>query len=72
MKPSSTHVVDVIEAIYREEKSERAWLDGILVAAGPALDRGLGVVGYPFQVVGVELCAPWARVQGAPRDIGRS
>jgi DNA-binding CsgD family transcriptional regulator len=64
------HIVDVIEAIYREEKSERAWLDGILVAAGPALDWGLGVVGYPFDVVGLEIRAPWVRVLGAPRDIG--
>jgi DNA-binding CsgD family transcriptional regulator len=72
MKPSGTRVVDIIEAIYRDEDSERAWLDGILGAARPALDQGLGLTGYPFEVVGQEVRVPWAKVLGTPVHVGPS
>jgi hypothetical protein len=70
MKPSRANVLEIVEAIYREEKSERAWLDAILVAARPALDHGLGVCAYPFELTGREIRTPWAKVRGATRDVG--
>ena len=72
MKPSSTHIVEIIEAIYRHEESERAWLEGILVAARPALDHGLGLTSYPFEVVGQEVRVPWVKVVGTPVRVGPS
>ena len=38
MKPSNTQVLDIVEAIYRAERSDRAWIEGILAAAAPMLD----------------------------------
>jgi DNA-binding CsgD family transcriptional regulator len=72
MKARSLDIIDIIEAIYREEKSERAWLEGILVAARPALDHGLGLTAYPFEVVGQEVRVPWAKVLGTPVRVGPS
>jgi hypothetical protein len=46
-------VVSILEAIYREDESERGWIDGILSAARPALDHGLGLTAYPFEDGGV-------------------
>jgi DNA-binding CsgD family transcriptional regulator len=70
MTPSRTNALEIVEAIYHEEKSERAWLDGILAAARPALDHGLGVCTYPFELTGREIRTPWARVLGATRGVG--
>src|ERR1700722_5527544 len=72
MKPSSAQVVEIVEAIYREDESERGWVEGILTAARPALDHGLGLVAYPFEVVGREVRVPWAKVLGTPAGVGPS
>jgi DNA-binding CsgD family transcriptional regulator len=72
MKASSAHVVSIIEAIYREEKSERGWIAGILAAARPALDSGLGLTAYPFEVVGHEVRASWTAVLGTPSNVSPS
>src|ERR1700721_240606 len=72
MKSSSAHVVAIIEAIYREDRSERRWIEGILAAARPALDHGLGLTAYPFEVVEREVRVPWARVLGTPPGVGPS
>jgi DNA-binding CsgD family transcriptional regulator len=72
MKSSSAHVVAIIEAIYREERSERRWIEGILAAARPALDHGLGLTAYPFEVVEQEVRVSWAKVLGTPPGVGPS
>jgi DNA-binding CsgD family transcriptional regulator len=72
MKSSSAHVVSIIEAIYREDASERGWIEGILAAAKPALDHGLGLTAYPFEVVGHEIRVSWATVLGTPPGVGPS
>ena len=64
MRSSNAHLVSIIEAIYREEMSDQGWIEGILAAARPALDHGLGVTAYPFEVVGREVRVPWAKVLG--------
>ena len=66
MKASSAGALEIVEAIYRPDDSERAWIDGILAAARPALDRGHGIIGLPFEVGASGLIAPWASVVGAP------
>jgi DNA-binding CsgD family transcriptional regulator len=72
MRSSSTHVVSIVEAIYREDETEQGWIEGILAAARPALDHGLGLTGYPFEVVGREIRVPWAKVLGTPSSVGPS
>ncbi len=42
--------VAIIEAAYTVELPERSWLDGLLDAIGPSIDRGLGVAGYVYDV----------------------
>ncbi len=39
-------LVGILEASYRVEQPEPAWLDGVLDALGPGLDRGLGVTAF--------------------------
>ena len=39
-------VIGVVEAAYRLDLEESAWLEGIAQAAHPLLDRGLGIVTY--------------------------
>ncbi len=41
-------VLDVIEACYRVETADTEWLAGIVEAATPLLDSGLGVLAYTY------------------------
>lgn len=41
-------LVDVVEATYCMDKGDEAWLEHILAAAAPCLDRGLGTMAYTF------------------------
>ncbi len=66
---SSSRLLEIVEAIYRDEKSDRTWIDGILEAAHPMLDRGLGLVGFPFGASTSGVRVSWVRVAGAPRGI---
>jgi DNA-binding CsgD family transcriptional regulator len=43
-------LVDVIEAAYAVEQDEAAWLDGVVGAAAPLLDCGLGVMGVTLDL----------------------
>ena len=63
-------LVEIIEAIYREEKNDRAWIDGILEAARPVVDEGLGVVGFPFAAGPNGFDVPFQRVVGAGKGLG--
>jgi DNA-binding CsgD family transcriptional regulator len=65
----SARLLEIIEAIYRDESDERAWIGGILAAATPVLDRGCGLVGFPFEIGEQGLRAPWAKVVHAPPEI---
>lgn len=40
----------VVEAAYRAEPTEDAWIDGVLAAAQPMLDHGEGVAAFTFAV----------------------
>ncbi len=42
--------IDVVEAAYLVDVDEHAWLQGIVRAAEPLLDQGLGVVAYTYDV----------------------
>lgn len=44
--PSTTDVLDVIEAAYRVDLTDGDWLDGVLQAARASLDGGFGITGY--------------------------
>ncbi len=70
MKKRDRGVLEIIEAIYREEKSERAWIDGILEAAKPVIDEGLGVVGFPFELGPNGFNVPFSRVVAAGKGLG--
>jgi DNA-binding CsgD family transcriptional regulator len=70
MKSRNAGVLEIIEAIYREEKNERAWIDGILDAAKPVVDEGLGVVGFPFEAGPNGFDVPFQRVTGAGKGLG--
>jgi DNA-binding CsgD family transcriptional regulator len=41
-------LVEILEAAYRVEQPEDAWLSGVLDAARPGLDDGLGVMAYTY------------------------
>jgi DNA-binding CsgD family transcriptional regulator len=41
-------LVRIVEAAYDIEQTEDIWLSGILAAASPALDAGLGVLAYTY------------------------
>ncbi|MEO7108835.1 MAG: LuxR C-terminal-related transcriptional regulator [Polyangiaceae bacterium] len=69
---SGAEILEIIEAIYREEKSDRAWVEGILEAAKPSLDVGSGLVGIPFEARPEGLHVPWAVVHGAAPNIKAS
>ncbi len=43
--------VSVVEAAYRLDLEDRAWLEGLAHRARPMLDRGLGVVAYEYDLV---------------------
>jgi DNA-binding CsgD family transcriptional regulator len=64
-----SRALEIVEAIYREEKSERAWIDGILEAARPALDRGCGLVGFPFEANASGVFVSWVRVLGTSAGV---
>lgn len=51
MKPD---LVAVIEAAYQVERSESAWLDGVLSAATPLLDLGMGCSAFFYDARDVE------------------
>ena len=42
--------VGIIEAAYRPAPDERAWAEGLVAAAQPALDDGLGVAAYTYDL----------------------
>lgn len=39
-------VVEILDAVYRDTESPKGWLEAVLTAAAPLLDRGGGVEGY--------------------------
>jgi DNA-binding CsgD family transcriptional regulator len=43
-----TNIVELIEACYRLEVSDDEWLRGIVDAATPVIDRGMGAAAYVF------------------------
>lgn len=45
---TSLKIVELVEACYRLEVSEDAWLRGIVDAATPVIDRGMGAAAYVF------------------------
>ncbi len=63
-------VLDVIEAIYRPEKTDSAWVEGILAAAKPVLDQGLGVLAFPFEATPTAIRISNVKVLGAPAGVG--
>jgi DNA-binding CsgD family transcriptional regulator len=44
----TTPLLDVIEAAYRVESSDAAWLESLAVAARPHLDEGFGVAAFEY------------------------
>ncbi len=42
-------LVGILEAAYRVEQPEEPWLAGVLDAARPGLDDGLGVTAYTYE-----------------------
>ena len=48
----SASVIDVVEAAYDLECEEQRWLDGVVRAARPKLDRGPGLVSFLYRVAG--------------------
>lgn len=70
MKNSTAGVLEVIEAIYRDEKSDSAWVRGILDAARPVIDQGLGVVAFPFEATAREIRITNVKVLDAPSGVG--
>lgn len=43
---SVARVIDVVEAAYSLDGTEQAWLTNLAESTAPALDRGLGIIGY--------------------------
>jgi DNA-binding CsgD family transcriptional regulator len=44
----TANLVEILEAAYRVEQSEEAWLGGVLDVARPSLDVGLGAMAYTY------------------------
>jgi len=42
--------VSIVEAAYELDRGDTAWVDGIVRATAPLLERGLGVIGYSWRV----------------------
>lgn len=49
MNAQLADVVPLLEAVYRVEQPTGDWLQGVLEASRPLLDRGLGVHGFRFE-----------------------
>ena len=48
MDPVTPNAIDLIEVAYDFEKSDSDWLSGVMDAAAPMIDRGLGMFGFAF------------------------
>lgn len=44
-----TQVLDVLDAAYAVDRSDDAWLSGVIEAARPMLDDGVGMMGWVFR-----------------------
>lgn len=55
-KPSP---IDVVEAAYRLDGTDDAWLGGVLAAASPHFDRGHGVYGFWFDATDAQRFKIW-------------
>lgn len=64
-------VLAILEAAYQVEASEEAWLVGVLGAARPSLDLGLGVAGYFTQVGGPGEIRNWGHLGDLGGDVRR-
>jgi DNA-binding CsgD family transcriptional regulator len=69
MRTRNAELLEIVEAIYRDGKDDEAWLQGILEAARPVLDVGLGMVGIPFEAKPEGLHVPWTKVVGGSKAL---
>jgi DNA-binding CsgD family transcriptional regulator len=53
-------LVGILEASYRVDQDERAWLESIVEASRPGLDRGLGVTGLFYDASDVTRFRMWS------------
>jgi hypothetical protein len=58
---SSVDFIRIVEAAYTVERTDQAWLTGVLDAVRPALDARRGVVAY-FYDASVRPIEPWGFV----------
>jgi DNA-binding CsgD family transcriptional regulator len=63
-------VLDVVEAIYRDEESDEAWLRRVLEVARPSLDAGLGLMAMPFVAAPSGVLVPWVVDCHTKRGVG--
>jgi DNA-binding CsgD family transcriptional regulator len=61
-------LLSIIEAAYDLERSDAAWVDGLLAAAGPLLDGGMGIGGYFFDASTTPM-RTWAHSTRAGLDL---
>ena len=68
MRTKAWDIVALVEACYRVEQSEQAWLEGCAQAARPFMDRGLGYIAVTYDLTcsGEELFP--ARVLAGPAE----
>lgn len=66
-------LLSVVEAAYRVDGTEEEWLKGVVDAAHPALERGLGVYGFLYDLPSVATQAQFGHVYGVnlPASYGR-
>jgi len=48
MDPVTSEAIDLIEVAYDLERSDYEWLSGVMDAAAPMIDHGLGMFGFAF------------------------
>lgn len=57
--------MDVIEAAYNVEAPEQDWLAGLVDAASPMLDSGMGTLAYTYDAAAVPMRVHSAEIRGA-------
>jgi DNA-binding CsgD family transcriptional regulator len=76
MTKAKVDLLALIEQVYDVERDESVWLDQVLDAAAPLLDRGLGVVGLLYDASDPRRTdfqtAAWTRRQPGDADLIRS
>jgi DNA-binding CsgD family transcriptional regulator len=63
-------LLEIVEAIYRDEANDQEWMRGVVGAARDTLNFGMGVVGMPFDASQGGVRVPWVAEVGTSKGAG--